>query len=252
MGSWGEFVTRKQRFQAALSAVNFTENFRFRPLSPVWCLHYTLHLIAFSIYPCMDRKLWCSLYGSFHWCLRFWLILSFWKAEEFKHVPDLWTEITWKKWFFHHGESDLKYLSEVPLFVFFLKVVEKRDECKANVFLPPSQISSICRAAVHAGVVRNEGGYVDVMPVDKRKVYVASFQNGIYSERYRAHLQRFTVLHFVCLYLGWWWKPNNQATRADLQSLCNSSCGDFGEAVAVELPASSKLIKHYPEKLLMK
>ncbi|NXF52090.1 CRLD1 protein, partial [Oceanites oceanicus] len=45
-----------------------------------------------------------------------------------------------------------------------------------------SDISSICRAAVHAGVVRNQGGYVDVMPVDKRKVYVASFQNGIYSE----------------------------------------------------------------------
>lgn len=49
------------------------------------------------------------------------------------------------------------------------------------VFTP--QISSICRAAVHAGVVHNQGGYVDVMPVDKRKVYVASFQNGIYSER---------------------------------------------------------------------
>uniref|UniRef100_A0A8C3JFI8 Cysteine rich secretory protein LCCL domain containing 1 n=1 Tax=Calidris pygmaea TaxID=425635 RepID=A0A8C3JFI8_9CHAR len=46
-----------------------------------------------------------------------------------------------------------------------------------------SDISSICRAAVHAGVVPNQGGYVDVMPVDKRKVYVASFQNGIYSER---------------------------------------------------------------------
>ncbi|NXA46471.1 CRLD1 protein, partial [Nothocercus julius] len=45
-----------------------------------------------------------------------------------------------------------------------------------------SDMSSICRAAVHAGVVRNQGGYVDVMPVDKRKVYIASFQNGIFSE----------------------------------------------------------------------
>ncbi|XP_044513882.1 cysteine-rich secretory protein LCCL domain-containing 1 isoform X1 [Gracilinanus agilis] len=45
-----------------------------------------------------------------------------------------------------------------------------------------SDVSSICRAAVHAGVVRNQGGYVDVMPVDKRKVYIASFQNGIFSE----------------------------------------------------------------------
>uniref|UniRef100_A0A4X2LJA7 LCCL domain-containing protein n=1 Tax=Vombatus ursinus TaxID=29139 RepID=A0A4X2LJA7_VOMUR len=45
-----------------------------------------------------------------------------------------------------------------------------------------SDVSSICRAAVHAGVVPNQGGYVDVMPVDKRKAYVASFQNGIFSE----------------------------------------------------------------------
>ncbi|XP_041624437.1 cysteine-rich secretory protein LCCL domain-containing 1 isoform X1 [Vulpes lagopus] len=45
-----------------------------------------------------------------------------------------------------------------------------------------SDLSSICRAAVHAGVVRNHGGYVDVMPVDKRKTYTASFQNGIFSE----------------------------------------------------------------------
>ncbi|RMC15265.1 hypothetical protein DUI87_07453 [Hirundo rustica rustica] len=52
-----------------------------------------------------------------------------------------------------------------------------------------SDISSICRAAVHAGVVRNQGGYVDVMPVDKRKVYVASFQNGIYSERIETKVQ---------------------------------------------------------------
>lgn len=62
----------------------------------------------------------------------------------------------------------------------------------------PSQVSSICRAAVHAGVVRNQGGYVDVMPVDKRKVYVASFQNGIYSERYRAHLQRLYFTLDLC------------------------------------------------------
>uniref|UniRef100_A0A8C6UBG8 Cysteine-rich secretory protein LCCL domain containing 1a n=1 Tax=Neogobius melanostomus TaxID=47308 RepID=A0A8C6UBG8_9GOBI len=48
-----------------------------------------------------------------------------------------------------------------------------------------SDRSSICRAAVHAGVVRNEvGGYIDVMPVDKRKHYIASYQNGISSERY--------------------------------------------------------------------
>uniref|UniRef100_A0A668A648 Cysteine rich secretory protein LCCL domain containing 1 n=1 Tax=Myripristis murdjan TaxID=586833 RepID=A0A668A648_9TELE len=48
-----------------------------------------------------------------------------------------------------------------------------------------SDKSSICRAAVHAGVIRNDvGGYIDVMPVDKRKQYIASYQNGIFSERY--------------------------------------------------------------------
>ncbi|XP_046880168.1 cysteine-rich secretory protein LCCL domain-containing 1-like isoform X2 [Hypomesus transpacificus] len=46
-----------------------------------------------------------------------------------------------------------------------------------------SDTSSICRSAVHAGVLRNDvGGYIDVMPVDKRKQYIASYQNGIFSE----------------------------------------------------------------------
>ncbi|XP_041737260.1 cysteine-rich secretory protein LCCL domain-containing 1-like [Coregonus clupeaformis] len=46
-----------------------------------------------------------------------------------------------------------------------------------------SDRSSICRAAVHAGVLQNDvGGYIDVMPVDKRKQYIASYQNGITSE----------------------------------------------------------------------
>uniref|UniRef100_A0A8D3E924 LCCL domain-containing protein n=1 Tax=Scophthalmus maximus TaxID=52904 RepID=A0A8D3E924_SCOMX len=45
--------------------------------------------------------------------------------------------------------------------------------------------SSICRAAIHAGVIRGEsGGYLDVMPVDRRRQYSGSYQNGISSERY--------------------------------------------------------------------
>ncbi|KAF0047394.1 hypothetical protein F2P81_001027 [Scophthalmus maximus] len=43
--------------------------------------------------------------------------------------------------------------------------------------------SSICRAAIHAGVIRGEsGGYLDVMPVDRRRQYSGSYQNGISSE----------------------------------------------------------------------
>ncbi|XP_023181832.1 cysteine-rich secretory protein LCCL domain-containing 1 isoform X2 [Xiphophorus maculatus] len=46
-----------------------------------------------------------------------------------------------------------------------------------------SDKSSVCRAAVHAGVIRNGvGGYIDVMPVDKRNHYISSYQNGIFSE----------------------------------------------------------------------
>uniref|UniRef100_A0AAV2JV50 LCCL domain-containing protein n=1 Tax=Knipowitschia caucasica TaxID=637954 RepID=A0AAV2JV50_KNICA len=46
-----------------------------------------------------------------------------------------------------------------------------------------SDISSICRAGIHAGVIQNEsGGYLDVMPVDRRRLYKGSHQNGITSE----------------------------------------------------------------------
>ncbi|XP_069492364.1 cysteine-rich secretory protein LCCL domain-containing 2 [Ambystoma mexicanum] len=43
--------------------------------------------------------------------------------------------------------------------------------------------SSICRTAVHAGVINDEtGGYVDIMPVDKKNNYVGSNKNGVRSE----------------------------------------------------------------------
>ncbi|XP_029687471.1 cysteine-rich secretory protein LCCL domain-containing 1b isoform X2 [Takifugu rubripes] len=46
-----------------------------------------------------------------------------------------------------------------------------------------SDESSICRAAIHAGVMQNEsGGYVDVMPVDSKSQYSGTSQNGITSE----------------------------------------------------------------------
>lgn len=50
-----------------------------------------------------------------------------------------------------------------------------------NVF----QSSSICKTAVHAGVISDErGGFVDVMPVEKKKTYVGSLRNGVQSERW--------------------------------------------------------------------
>uniref|UniRef100_A0AAY4A7P5 LCCL domain-containing protein n=1 Tax=Denticeps clupeoides TaxID=299321 RepID=A0AAY4A7P5_9TELE len=42
---------------------------------------------------------------------------------------------------------------------------------------------NICRAAIHAGVIQSDsGGYLDVMPVERRKQYNGSYQNGITSE----------------------------------------------------------------------
>ena len=47
------------------------------------------------------------------------------------------------------------------------------------------QSSSICKSAVHAGVIPDErGGFVDVMPVEKKKSYVGSLKNGVQSERW--------------------------------------------------------------------
>uniref|UniRef100_A0A674C797 Cysteine-rich secretory protein LCCL domain containing 1b n=1 Tax=Salmo trutta TaxID=8032 RepID=A0A674C797_SALTR len=52
-----------------------------------------------------------------------------------------------------------------------------RDRCKGTT------CNSICRAAIHAGVIQNDsGGYLDVQPVDKRRQYSGSYQNGISSE----------------------------------------------------------------------
>uniref|UniRef100_A0AAX7UEK0 LCCL domain-containing protein n=1 Tax=Astatotilapia calliptera TaxID=8154 RepID=A0AAX7UEK0_ASTCA len=44
--------------------------------------------------------------------------------------------------------------------------------------------SSICKAAIHAGVIKPNGGFVDVLPLDKRKSYTGVLKNGIQSERY--------------------------------------------------------------------
>uniref|UniRef100_A0A4W3JDD7 Cysteine rich secretory protein LCCL domain containing 2 n=1 Tax=Callorhinchus milii TaxID=7868 RepID=A0A4W3JDD7_CALMI len=46
-----------------------------------------------------------------------------------------------------------------------------------------SDRSSICRSAVHAGIIKNHiGGLVDVMSVEKKNKYPSVFKNGIQSE----------------------------------------------------------------------
>ncbi|MGH0126753.1 UNVERIFIED_CONTAM: hypothetical protein FKN15_033507 [Acipenser sinensis] len=47
-----------------------------------------------------------------------------------------------------------------------------------------SDSSSICRSAIHAGLIKDsDGGYVDILPVDKKKHYVGTLKNGVRSER---------------------------------------------------------------------
>ncbi|KAJ8249221.1 hypothetical protein GJAV_G00232480 [Gymnothorax javanicus] len=49
-----------------------------------------------------------------------------------------------------------------------------------NIFYSDS--SSICRAAIHAGVIKASGGPVDVLALDKKKSFVGVLRNGIQSE----------------------------------------------------------------------
>ncbi|KAM9460912.1 cysteine-rich secretory protein LCCL domain-containing 2 isoform 1-T2 [Clarias gariepinus] len=42
--------------------------------------------------------------------------------------------------------------------------------------------SSICRAALHAGVIKASGGYVDVLAMDKKNSYSGSLKNGVQSD----------------------------------------------------------------------
>lgn len=46
------------------------------------------------------------------------------------------------------------------------------------------QQSSICRAAMHYGVIDNSGGLVDITRKDKLPFFVKSTKNGIESFRY--------------------------------------------------------------------
>lgn len=62
------------------------------------------------------------------------------------------------------------------------------------------QSSSICKSAVHAGVIADEeGGFVDVMPVEKKKSYVGSLKNGVQSERWDVFLCTFLLFSMVRL-----------------------------------------------------
>lgn len=68
-------------------------------------------------------------------------------------------------------------------FFFFWHHLSKRYKCKI-CRLYSLQSSSICRAALHAGVIKASGGYLDILAMDKKNSYTGSLKNGVQSERY--------------------------------------------------------------------
>ncbi|KAG8144153.1 hypothetical protein E2320_001265 [Naja naja] len=99
------------------------------------------------------------------------------------------------------------------------------------------QNSSICKAAVHAGVIGDSsGGYVDVMPVDKKKVYNGSLRNGIRSESLKTPREgkAFRIFATVrlfgerdCSLVGFSWGERRLPHLGQRRSLLNPS--SFGE-----------------------
>uniref|UniRef100_A0A8C2CP66 Cysteine-rich secretory protein LCCL domain containing 1a n=1 Tax=Cyprinus carpio TaxID=7962 RepID=A0A8C2CP66_CYPCA len=84
-----------------------------------------------------------------------------------------------------HCQTNLSKLSFLPTRIYCPKNCLQENPHLSRVIGTKmySDKSSICRSAIHAGVLRNEsGGYVDVMPTDNRKLYISSYQNGIVSE----------------------------------------------------------------------
>lgn len=59
---------------------------------------------------------------------------------------------------------------------------------------------------MHAGVISDErGGFVDVMPVEKKKSYVGSLKNGVQSERW---VFFFVLSSYSRLCVQWYVKVN--------------------------------------------
>lgn len=44
-----------------------------------------------------------------------------------------------------------------------------------------SQQSSVCRAGLHAGVIDNDGGWMDVTRQGRKDFFIKSYKNGIQS-----------------------------------------------------------------------
>ncbi|KAG2469814.1 CRLD2 protein, partial [Polypterus senegalus] len=63
-----------------------------------------------------------------------------------------------------------------------------------------SDSSSICRSAIHAGIITgSDGGYVDILPLEKKKHYVGTLRNDIQSESRLHFMQQSQKSIFVVL-----------------------------------------------------
>lgn len=63
------------------------------------------------------------------------------------------------------------------------KMAGRADFTCAHGPAPPPQSSSICRAAIHYGILGNEGGLVDITRNGKAPFFVKSKRNGVESLR---------------------------------------------------------------------
>ena len=60
--------------------------------------------------------------------------------------------------------------------------------------------SSVCRAAIHSGVLTNEGGLLEFIKGPKTKMYEASEDRGVVSNKYDEYQHSFTVTKVIGLH----------------------------------------------------
>ncbi len=61
--------------------------------------------------------------------------------------------------------------------------------------------SSVCRAAIHTGVLTNEGGLIELVKGPKTKMYEGSENRGVVSNKYDEYALSFTVTKAINLHI---------------------------------------------------
>lgn len=67
-----------------------------------------------------------------------------------------------------------------------------------------SQQSSVCRAGLHAGVIDNDGGWMDVTRQGRKDFFIKSYKNGVQSLGYKCFINQEVMLASI--------EPDDQLT----------------------------------------